>query len=107
MAEGRDPEKNDLDVTVGSLDEDHSVHRTWRQKVAGVVWDSLDKSPEERKFISKLDWWVDTGSEAVMSRKLTACQLQVDSVLLLYCLFRQVSGPDQRVLRGSRSTGIC
>ncbi|KAH8666837.1 major facilitator superfamily domain-containing protein [Xylariales sp. PMI_506] len=27
-------------------------------KVASVVWDSLDKSPEERKFLAKVDWWI-------------------------------------------------
>ncbi|KAK7754494.1 hypothetical protein SLS62_003514 [Diatrype stigma] len=32
--------------------------RSLRQKIAAVVWDSLDKSPEERKFVAKIDWWI-------------------------------------------------
>lgn len=28
--------------------------KTWKS----VIWDSLDKSPEERKFLFKLDTWV-------------------------------------------------
>lgn len=27
-----------------------------RKRILSVVWDSLDKSPEERAFIAKLDW---------------------------------------------------
>ncbi|KAI0026214.1 pantothenate transporter liz1 [Xylariomycetidae sp. FL0641] len=32
--------------------------RTWKQKIAAVVWDSLDKTPEERRFLAKIDWWI-------------------------------------------------
>jgi ACS family pantothenate transporter-like MFS transporter len=28
------------------------------KRILGTVWDSLDKSPEERKLIAKLDWWI-------------------------------------------------
>jgi len=31
---------------------------TLRQKFLAVVWDSLDKSPEERAFVAKADWWI-------------------------------------------------
>lgn len=29
-----------------------------RKRILSVVWDSLDKSPEERAFIAKIDWWI-------------------------------------------------
>lgn len=32
--------------------------RSLRQKILRVLWDSLDKSPEERKFVNKADWWI-------------------------------------------------
>ncbi|RTE84233.1 hypothetical protein BHE90_001316 [Fusarium euwallaceae] len=32
--------------------------KTLRYKILRVLWDSLDKSPEERKFINKADWWI-------------------------------------------------
>lgn len=32
--------------------------KTWRQRVKAVVWDSLDRSPEERRFIAKIDFFI-------------------------------------------------
>jgi ACS family pantothenate transporter-like MFS transporter len=32
--------------------------RSFRQRIKGIVWDSLDYSPEERKFISKIDFFI-------------------------------------------------
>ncbi|KAJ9130770.1 putative Pantothenate transporter [Pleurostoma richardsiae] len=32
--------------------------RTFRQRLKDVVWDSLDYSPEERRFISKIDFFI-------------------------------------------------
>lgn len=29
-----------------------------RKRLLSVIWDSFDKSPEERAFIAKLDWWI-------------------------------------------------
>ncbi|KAK8047151.1 hypothetical protein PG996_015215 [Apiospora saccharicola] len=29
-----------------------------RKTLWSVLWDSLDKTPEERKFIAKIDWWI-------------------------------------------------
>lgn len=34
--------------------------RTLRQKILGVVWDTFDKSPEERRFLTKADTWIMT-----------------------------------------------
>ncbi|KAK8058471.1 hypothetical protein PG994_008919 [Apiospora phragmitis] len=35
-----------------------SVKFPLRKRLWSVVWDSLDKTPEERKFIAKIDWWI-------------------------------------------------
>lgn len=32
--------------------------RSLRKKILSVIWDSLDKTPEERAFIAKIDWWI-------------------------------------------------
>lgn len=28
------------------------------KRILSIVWDSLDKTPEERRFIAKIDWWI-------------------------------------------------
>lgn len=33
---------------------------TLRKKIRRVIWDSLDKSSEERKFVQKVDIWIMT-----------------------------------------------
>lgn len=32
--------------------------RSLKKRILGIVWDSLDKSPEERKLIAKIDAWI-------------------------------------------------
>ncbi|KAF2171640.1 hypothetical protein M409DRAFT_63273 [Zasmidium cellare ATCC 36951] len=58
--EGRGPQsKQDVEVTSTTVDESSTIgKRTWRQNLAAVLWDSLDKTPEERKFVAKIDWWI-------------------------------------------------
>lgn len=49
--------------TVEESATDLSVARpkyTTGQKILGILWDSLDKPPEERKLVSKIDCWVMT-----------------------------------------------
>lgn len=56
---GASSSKQDAQVTSASIDENSTTgKRTWRQKAAAVLWDSLDKTPEERKFIAKVDLWI-------------------------------------------------
>ncbi|KAK6217366.1 pantothenate transporter liz1 [Colletotrichum tabaci] len=38
--------------------DEQQPKRSLRKRIAAVVWDSLDKDPEERKFIAKIDWWI-------------------------------------------------
>jgi len=38
--------------------EGASTRLPLKKRVLGVLWDSLDKSPEERAFIAKIDWWI-------------------------------------------------
>lgn len=28
------------------------------KRILRVLWDSLDKTPEERRFVAKIDWWI-------------------------------------------------
>ena len=52
-----------MDQEAGSFDGQDSTHRqkdSLRNRVLRVVWDSLDKSPEERRFVNKADWWIMT-----------------------------------------------
>ena len=63
-----DPEKRDLDNEARDLDiekhpDQHSAvetpaKRPLKQRILGVLWDSLDKTPEERAFIAQVDWWI-------------------------------------------------
>lgn len=48
-------------VTTPSESEDgyqHPQRLPLSKRILGTIWDSLDKSPEERKLIAKLDWWI-------------------------------------------------
>jgi len=53
-------------VNVGSLQDSASELEGDRQhekiplrkRILGVLWDSLDKTPEERRLIFKLDWYI-------------------------------------------------
>jgi ACS family pantothenate transporter-like MFS transporter len=29
-----------------------------KRRILRVLWDTADKSPEERKLVNKLDWWI-------------------------------------------------
>jgi hypothetical protein len=50
---GLDKESGDV-----SIRETPPRPRSWKQKARAVIWDSLDKPPEERKFLAKIDWWI-------------------------------------------------
>ncbi|KAF4119889.1 MFS transporter, ACS family, pantothenate transporter [Geosmithia morbida] len=40
-------------------DHDHLTERkTWSGRVKGIVWDTLERSPEERRFIAKIDFFI-------------------------------------------------
>lgn len=47
------------DVQVGSIAErDERQKDTVSKKILRIIWDSLDKPPEERKFVQKIDIWI-------------------------------------------------
>ncbi|KAI5923436.1 pantothenate transporter liz1 [Camillea tinctor] len=50
--------KDDPSINTSLVDNGPAPQRSLRQKIAAVVWDSLDKTPEERRFIAKIDWWI-------------------------------------------------
>lgn len=54
--------KNDPPVAVSeSIDGgDGRQKDTVTRKFLRIIWDSLDKSPQERKFINKVDCWIMT-----------------------------------------------
>lgn len=48
-----------VDLSTSARYEEPSVEKkSLRQKIRSVVWDSLDRSPEERKFIAKIDFFI-------------------------------------------------
>ncbi|KAF4979718.1 hypothetical protein FDECE_18022, partial [Fusarium decemcellulare] len=49
-----------IQETTTSDDESpqHQERRPLKRRILAVLWDSLDKSPEERKLVAKLDWWI-------------------------------------------------
>ncbi|KAI1084266.1 pantothenate transporter liz1 [Whalleya microplaca] len=51
-------EKGDASVNLSVVDGTHPPQRSLKQKIASVIWDTLDKTPEERRFIAKVDWWI-------------------------------------------------
>ena len=37
---------------------DEPERRSLSKRILGIIWDALDKSPEERKFVAKADAWI-------------------------------------------------
>ena len=58
MAESRGGVLENVEVIDFADTGCQTERRPLRKKVLAVIWDSLDKTPEERKFIAKLDWWI-------------------------------------------------
>lgn len=48
------------DVTETGEGGDNREKNTFGKKILRVIWDSLDKSPEERHFVAKVDCWIMT-----------------------------------------------
>ena len=55
-----DLKQADIHETATSDDETSRQHerRPLKKRILGVLWDTFDKSPEERKLVTKLDWWI-------------------------------------------------
>jgi hypothetical protein len=53
-------DKETASAIISSTDDDLGTPRQLplSKRILGVIWDSLDKSPEERAFIAKADWWI-------------------------------------------------
>ncbi|KAK9773069.1 putative Major facilitator superfamily (MFS) profile domain-containing protein [Seiridium cardinale] len=45
-------------VNFGEAGDESRQRLPLSKRIASVVWDSLDKPPEERRFIAKIDWWI-------------------------------------------------
>lgn len=62
-------------VSVSRVLEDYDK-KPLKQRVREIVWDSLDKSPEERRLIAKLDFFILTwASLAYFSKNLNTNNL--------------------------------
>ncbi|TPX13586.1 uncharacterized protein E0L32_006057 [Thyridium curvatum] len=56
-----EPKPRSVDDADTSEGGDHRPKKdTLKRKILRVIWDSLDKSPEERRFVAKADWWIMT-----------------------------------------------
>ena len=83
------------------LDDDHGrqepsdkadvvIQPNLRRKWQSYVWDTLDKSPEERRFLFKLDFALLTFA-SLGTKPNDFMNMEAD----LHRLFHQVSGPGQ------------
>ncbi|PSN70592.1 pantothenate transporter liz1 [Corynespora cassiicola Philippines] len=50
--------KADLPISNQDVDVLPLKKRSLSKRISTVIWDSLDKSPEERAFIAKIDFWI-------------------------------------------------
>lgn len=50
--------KKDHEISSTHLGDEPGKKLPLRKRIASVIWDSLDKSPEERRFIAKIDFWI-------------------------------------------------
>lgn len=49
----------ELPTTTSLTGEQASVKKkSWLQRIKSIIWDTLDKSPEERRFLFKLDFFI-------------------------------------------------
>lgn len=47
-----------VNAEAASADEQLLRKKPLSKRILGILWDSLEKSPEERKFMAKIDWWI-------------------------------------------------
>ena len=52
--------KDDAIVNAETASAEERLHRKkpLSKRIMGILWDSLEKTPEERHFIAKIDWWI-------------------------------------------------
>lgn len=90
-----EPKPRSVDDADTSEGGDHRPKKdTLKRKILRVIWDSLDKSPEERRFVAKADWWIMTYvCVAYFVKYLDQTNVSTFSLLLvahgsLYCVGR-------------------
>ncbi|KAK7182284.1 hypothetical protein DPSP01_006996 [Paraphaeosphaeria sporulosa] len=57
MSESKSPRKTDTTVDERAVGLS-PAKLPLSKRILGIVWDSLDKTPEERAFIAKIDFWI-------------------------------------------------
>jgi MFS transporter, ACS family, pantothenate transporter len=58
MASPANQDKLNTEVVEADASSSDTHRKPLSKRILGTLWDSLDKSPEERKFVAKLDWWI-------------------------------------------------
>lgn len=53
---GLSPDEDATKIDIGSVEAVPA--RIRNQQLAAIVLEFLDKSPKERQFIAKIDWWI-------------------------------------------------
>lgn len=48
----------DAAAATDASSKDYHPRRPLSKRILSVLWDSLDKDPEERKFVAKINWWI-------------------------------------------------
>lgn len=48
----------DAATATDASSKEYQPHRPLSKCILGILWDSLDKDLEERKFVAKIDWWI-------------------------------------------------
>lgn len=92
-----EPDKRSATIVTSNLssrviEEDGGTQkRSLRRRIREIVWDTLDRSPEERRFISKIDFFILTWagfsyfSKNLNSNNLCRC-IQVLATWTVCCL---------------------
>lgn len=72
--------------------EDVVIHKELKRTWRSYVWDTLDKSPEERRFLFKLDFALLTFASLGTQKGFRSPRTQIADILRI---FHQVSRPIQ------------
>ena len=72
--------------------EDVVIHKELKRTWRSYVWDTLDKSPEERRFLFKLDFALLTFASLGTRKGFLSLRIQIADILRI---FHQVSRPIQ------------
>ena len=70
--------------TQSSETEDIVIHKEIKRSWRSYVWDTLDKSPEERHFLFKLDFALLTFASLGMREGFPSSQIQIANIVRVF-----------------------